>query len=170
MRAMILAEAYRTVTITEGEVEIDLPAGQAVLRAMIRNAVAGSRIAQWRFTQIVQEAERQTKADQLVPYTRSNGRGWCGSRSRRRRARSSRTRGRGGWWCGRAGRDRIGRQRRRKGFPVNEEREKRLAALDAAIMRGAVDADLGRTIDVAIAATMLDARYVGMHRRKQRRR
>ena len=28
---------------------------------MIRNAVAGSRIAQWRSTQIVQEAERQQK-------------------------------------------------------------------------------------------------------------
>jgi hypothetical protein len=68
MRAMILAEAYRTVTITEGEVEIDLPAGQAVLRAMMVNAVKGNRIAQWRFTQIVQEAERQQKRAQEALY------------------------------------------------------------------------------------------------------
>jgi hypothetical protein len=67
-RAMILAEAYRTVRVEEDGRTIDLPAHQAVLRAMVRNAVAGNRIAQWRFTQIVQEAERQTKADQLVLY------------------------------------------------------------------------------------------------------
>ncbi len=43
MRAMILAEAYRTVTFTEGDMEFDLPAGQAVLRAMMVNAVKGNR-------------------------------------------------------------------------------------------------------------------------------
>jgi len=68
MRAMILAEAYRTVTFTEGDVEFDLPAGQAVLRAMMVNAVRGNRIAQWRFTQIVQEAERQQKVAQEALY------------------------------------------------------------------------------------------------------
>ncbi|MES2046367.1 MAG: DUF5681 domain-containing protein [Pseudomonadota bacterium] len=68
MRAMILAEAYRTVTFTEGDVEFDLPAGQAVLRAMMVNAVKGNRIAQWRFTQIVQEAERQQKVAQEALY------------------------------------------------------------------------------------------------------
>jgi hypothetical protein len=67
-RAMILAEAYRMVRVEEDGRTIELPAHQAVLRAMIRNAVAGNRIAQSRFTQIVQEAERQTKADQMVLY------------------------------------------------------------------------------------------------------
>ncbi|CAN5290793.1 hypothetical protein BH10PSE14_BH10PSE14_37250 [soil metagenome] len=68
MRAMILAEAYRTVTFTEGEVEFEMPAGQAVLRAMMANAMMGNRIAQWRFTQIVQEAERQQKVAQQALY------------------------------------------------------------------------------------------------------
>lgn len=68
MRAMILAEAYRTVTFTEGDVEFDLPAGQAVLRAMMVNAVRGNRIAQWRFAQLVQEAERQQKRAQEALY------------------------------------------------------------------------------------------------------
>jgi len=39
-----------------------------VLRAMMVNAVKGNRIAQWRFTQIVQEAERQQKAAQEALY------------------------------------------------------------------------------------------------------
>ena len=68
MRAMILAEAYRTVTFSEGEVDYEMPAGQAVLRAMLINAVKGNRIAQWRFTQIVQEAERQQKVAQEALY------------------------------------------------------------------------------------------------------
>jgi hypothetical protein len=68
MRAMILAEAYRTVTFTEGDVTFEMPAGQAVLRAMMVNAVKGNRIAQWRFTQIVQEAERQQKRTQEALY------------------------------------------------------------------------------------------------------
>ena len=68
MRAMILAEAYRMVTFTEGDVEFDLPAGQAVLRAMMVNAVKGNRMAQWRFAQLVQEAERQQKRAQEALY------------------------------------------------------------------------------------------------------
>jgi hypothetical protein len=68
MRAMILAEAYRTVTFSEGEVEFEMPAGQAVLRAMMVNAMNGNRIAQWRFTQIVQEAERQQKVAQQALF------------------------------------------------------------------------------------------------------
>ena len=67
-RAMILAEAYRMMRVEEDGRTIELPAHQAVMRAMIRGAVAGNRTAQWRVTQIVQEAERQTKADQLVLY------------------------------------------------------------------------------------------------------
>ncbi|MES2042283.1 MAG: DUF5681 domain-containing protein [Pseudomonadota bacterium] len=67
-RAMILAEAYRTVTFTEEGVTFEMPAGQAVLRAMMVNAVRGNRIAQWRFTQIVQEAERQQKRTQEALY------------------------------------------------------------------------------------------------------
>jgi hypothetical protein len=67
-RAMILTEAYRMMRVEEDGRTIELPAHQAVMRAMIRNAVAGSRIAQWRFTQIVQEAERQTKQEQVTLY------------------------------------------------------------------------------------------------------
>jgi hypothetical protein len=68
MRAMILAEAYRMVTFTEGDVAFDMPAGQAVLRAMMVNAVTGNRIAQWRFAQLVQEAERGQKRAQEALY------------------------------------------------------------------------------------------------------
>lgn len=44
------------------------------------------------------------------------------------------------------------------------------APLDADIERDVLDADLDYTIDIEIAAAMLDARYVGMGRQEQRRR
>ncbi|MEG3143778.1 DUF5681 domain-containing protein [Sphingomonas sp. RT2P30] len=73
-RAMILAEAYRIVRLKEDgsfadDAEGDgMPAAQAVLRAMTRAALSGSRLAQHRWTQLVREAEREQRAAQVVIY------------------------------------------------------------------------------------------------------
>ena len=56
---MILEEAYRTVTVREGERIIELPAIQAVLRAMGVAAMKGNRFAQKSLTQIVQQVEQE---------------------------------------------------------------------------------------------------------------
>jgi hypothetical protein len=41
---------------------------QAIIRAMARAALSGSRLAQHRWTQIVREAEREQRAAQVVIY------------------------------------------------------------------------------------------------------
>jgi hypothetical protein len=65
-RAMILEEAYRLVTVRDGDDEIELPANRAVFRALTAIALKGSGIAMRRWTQIVERAELEQKADQLV--------------------------------------------------------------------------------------------------------
>jgi hypothetical protein len=67
-RAMILAEAYRPVTVGEGAEAIELPANQAVLRALTEAALKGNQAALRRWTQIVQEAEQAQLRDQLALY------------------------------------------------------------------------------------------------------
>jgi hypothetical protein len=59
---MILEEAYRTVTIREGDRVLELPAIQAVMRAMGVSAMKGNRLAQTALAEIVQrvEAEQST--------------------------------------------------------------------------------------------------------------
>lgn len=47
----------------------------------------------------------------------------------------------------------------REGVRLIHERETRLAALDASIMRGIADADGGRVHDLEDVATRLDAKY-----------
>jgi antitoxin ParD1/3/4 len=47
----------------------------------------------------------------------------------------------------------------REGVRLVEEREKRLAALDAAIARGLADADAGRTYPIEDVAAQLSAKY-----------
>ena len=49
----------------------------------------------------------------------------------------------------------------REGVRLIHERETRLAALDASIMRGIADVDSGRVIDIDDAAVVLDARLMG---------
>ena len=46
----------------------EMPLNQAVWRAMGRAAVNGNRLAQYRFTQIVNEMEREQHAAQVVLY------------------------------------------------------------------------------------------------------
>ena len=72
-RALILAEAYRPVRLTRNgriadEDEENLPVAQAIIRAMARKALAGNRLAQHHWTQIVREAEREQRAAQMVIY------------------------------------------------------------------------------------------------------
>lgn len=57
--AMILTEAFRPVTIREGEKTFELPAIQAVLRSMGVSAMKGNRFAQKTLTEIVQKVEQE---------------------------------------------------------------------------------------------------------------
>jgi len=50
----------------------------------------------------------------------------------------------------------------REGVRLIHERETRLAALDASILRGIADADAGRVHDLEDVAERLDARYAAM--------
>ncbi|MBK8122743.1 MAG: type II toxin-antitoxin system ParD family antitoxin [Dokdonella sp.] len=47
----------------------------------------------------------------------------------------------------------------REGVRLIQEREARLAAMDAAVARGLADADAGRTVPVEDVLNELDARY-----------
>ena len=53
---------------TADEDEEGLPVTQAIIRAMARKALAGNRLAQHHWTQIVREAEREQRAAQVVIY------------------------------------------------------------------------------------------------------
>lgn len=50
----------------------------------------------------------------------------------------------------------------REGVRLIHERETRLAALDASIVRGAADAEAGRIHDLDAVASRLDAKYAAM--------
>ena len=56
---ILLQEAYRTVTIREGEQVIQLPAIQAVFRAMGVSAMKGNRFAQRTIAELVQQIENE---------------------------------------------------------------------------------------------------------------
>jgi len=52
----------------------------------------------------------------------------------------------------------------REGIRLIQERETRLAVLDASIARGLADAEAGRVHDIDDVAVMLDARYAAAER------
>ncbi len=54
----------------------------------------------------------------------------------------------------------------REGVRLVEEREKKLAALDAAIARGVADADAGRVTPIGDVASELSAKYAKMARER----
>jgi hypothetical protein len=58
---MLLQEAYRPVTIREGEKVIALPAIQAVFRAMGVSAMKGNRLAQRTMAELVQQIETEDR-------------------------------------------------------------------------------------------------------------
>lgn len=62
---LILQEAYRTVTIREGETTIELPAIQAAMRALAIAAMKGSRLSQKALTEIVRAAELRERTETI---------------------------------------------------------------------------------------------------------
>ena len=65
---MLIEEAYRTVTLREGDRVIELPAIQAVFRAMGVSAMKGNRFAQRTMAELVQkieDADRQSRSDYI---------------------------------------------------------------------------------------------------------
>jgi hypothetical protein len=67
-RQMILAEAYRRVTVEEDGEVLDLSTHEAVLRAMATAARQGNQTAQHRWTQLVKAAEAEQKRAQIALY------------------------------------------------------------------------------------------------------
>jgi hypothetical protein len=67
-RRMILEEAYRTITVRDGDEEIQMTANRAVFRAMMERALKGSRIAQRKWIEMVEQAEAEQKCDQQALY------------------------------------------------------------------------------------------------------
>lgn len=60
---LILEEAYRPVTIREGEKVIELPAIQAAMRALAISAMKGSRLSQRALAELVREVEERRAND-----------------------------------------------------------------------------------------------------------
>ncbi|WFL78272.1 DUF5681 domain-containing protein [Altererythrobacter arenosus] len=58
---MLLEEAYRTVTIREGEKFVDLPVIKAVFRSMGVSAMKGNRLAQATMTELVRGIEEEDR-------------------------------------------------------------------------------------------------------------
>ena len=64
---MLLSEAYRTVTVREGETQIKLPVIQAVYRALGLAAIKGNRLAAKSFAELV-SAQETGKREQKFEY------------------------------------------------------------------------------------------------------
>lgn len=62
---LILQEAYRPVTIREGDRTIELPAIQASMRALAISAMKGSRLSQKQLSDIVRAVEARRNAEHL---------------------------------------------------------------------------------------------------------
>lgn len=61
--SLILEEAYRTVTIREGDRVIELPAIQAAIRSLAISAMKGSHLSQKALSEIVRDVEQRRSAD-----------------------------------------------------------------------------------------------------------
>lgn len=62
----ILEEAYRPVTIREGERTIELPAIQAAVRALAISAMKGSRLSQRALAELVRTVEDRKSSERLA--------------------------------------------------------------------------------------------------------
>jgi hypothetical protein len=67
-RAMILEEAYRMVRVEDADGEIEMPANQAIFRALTAAALQGNQLAQRRWTAIVRSAEQEQKDAQIALF------------------------------------------------------------------------------------------------------
>lgn len=66
--SLILEEAYRPVTIREGDKVVELPAIQAVMRSMGVSAMKGNRLAQKTMAELVQKIEAARSAEHLSVF------------------------------------------------------------------------------------------------------
>jgi hypothetical protein len=68
---MLKREAYRTITLREGEDMVELPVIQAVFRALGVSAIKGNRLAQKTFAELMQNVEQadyNTKLDNFGSF------------------------------------------------------------------------------------------------------
>ncbi|MEJ6012122.1 DUF5681 domain-containing protein [Novosphingobium aquae] len=63
---LILEEAYRPVTIREGEKTIELPAIQAAVRSLAISAMKGSRLSQRALAELVRTVEERKSSERLT--------------------------------------------------------------------------------------------------------
>lgn len=63
--SLVLEEAYRMVTIREGEKLIELPAVQAAVRSLAISAMKGSRLAQRDLAELVRQVEHRKSREHL---------------------------------------------------------------------------------------------------------
>ncbi|MDB5679337.1 DUF5681 domain-containing protein [Sphingomonas bacterium] len=63
---LILEEAYRPVTIREGDTTIELPAIQAAMRALAISAMKGSRLSQKALAEVVRAVEAREASERLT--------------------------------------------------------------------------------------------------------
>lgn len=62
MKAIILDEAYRTITVRDGERNVTVPMAQAIMRSLAVNAAKGQHRAQRLFSELVSATERDRLA------------------------------------------------------------------------------------------------------------
>ena len=62
LKAIVLEEAYREITVRDGDRNVSVPMAQAVVRAMAVNAAKGQHRAQRLFAEMLSTTERQNKA------------------------------------------------------------------------------------------------------------
>ena len=84
---LVLEEAYRTVTIREGDKVIELPAIQAAMRSLAISAMKGSRLSQKTLAELVRgiEEHRYTEQYALLEAMMEYKRKWTEELDRRRR-------------------------------------------------------------------------------------
>ncbi len=62
MKSVILDEAYRTITVRDGDRTVEIPVIQAILRSIALSAAKGHQRSQRMFTDLLQCVERENKA------------------------------------------------------------------------------------------------------------
>lgn len=87
LKSIILAEAYRTIRVSEGKREINIPMAQAVVRALAVNAARGQVRAQQVFATLLSQTEtsRKALADEYMQTAIEYKNGWDEELERRRR-------------------------------------------------------------------------------------
>lgn len=61
MKAIIMAEAYRTITVRDGDRNIAIPMAQAIIRSLAVNAAKGNQRAQRLFSELLAATETSNK-------------------------------------------------------------------------------------------------------------